>query len=82
MSVFNRNKKQMISKGNHERHPCSEGHTINMVRPSVNPNIMKVQHPEWVNKPCDCKKLIFTEGECFCPTNKHWEIHWQPNPNY
>lgn len=81
-SVFNRNKKPMISKENHARFPCSEGHTINGVIPTINPNIMQIQHPEWVGKPCDCKKLIYNEGECFCPAQKRFEIHWMPNTKY
>lgn len=81
-SVFHRNKNIMISQENHAKHPCSESHTINMVVPSVHPKIHKVQHPEWVGKECDCKKLIYTESFCFCPNQDNWEIHWQPNPNY
>lgn len=81
-SVFNRNKKPMISPENHAKHPCSESHTINMVVPTINPHIMQIQHPEWVGKPCDCKKLLYTEGKCFCPSNSHWEIHWMPNTKY
>lgn len=72
----------MISKENHERFPCSEGHTVNMIRPEIDPFKMEVQHPEWIGKPCDCRRLLYNEGECFCPSNKKWEIHWQPNPNY
>jgi hypothetical protein len=65
-----------------ESHLCMEGHCFNGVRPTVNASIMSVQHPELINKPCDCKRLIYTEGECYCPSNKVWEIHWQPNPKY
>jgi len=79
-SVFKRNK--MISKENHDRFPCSEGHTLDGVIPTINLNIMQVQHPEWVGKACDCKKLVYNENRCHCPAQGHWEIQWMPNPNY
>lgn len=72
----------MISPENHAKNPCSEGHTIDMVIPTVDPYKLEIQHPEWVGKVCDCRKLIFVEEKCYCQNANTWEIHWQPNPNY
>jgi hypothetical protein len=77
-SVFNRNKQPMWN----ESHKCSEGHEIDGIKPTIDPSIMHVQHPELIGRECLCRRLIYDEGECFCPAQKHWEIHWQPNPNY
>lgn len=64
------------------KHPCSEGHTFNGVLASINPSITQIQHAEWIGNPCDCRRLIYDEGMCNCPSQKNWEIHWQPNPKY
>lgn len=84
MSVFKRNKqlRPMISPENHAKFPCSENHTINMVVPTIDASIMEIQHPEWIGRACDCGKITYNEGKCYCPNNSHWEIHWKPNPNY
>jgi hypothetical protein len=80
-SVFKKSK-QMTPVTNQANWICSAGHTIDGINPSIDKAIMEIQHPEWIGKPCDCRKLIYNEGECFCPSNKHWEIHWEPNTNY
>ncbi len=72
----------MISPENHAKFPCSENHTIDMIVPTVDPQKLEIQHPEWVGRTCDCKKLLFVEEKCFCPSANTWEIHWHPNPNY
>lgn len=79
-SVFNRNT-MAISKENHDKHPCSEGHTWNMVIPSIDANKHEVQHQELINKPCDCQKFIWHEDLCGCAFKK-WEAKLLPNPNY
>ena len=61
---------------------CAEGHDIGGVKPSIDPSIMRIQHPEWIGKTCSCNRLIYNEGQCFCISNEKWEIHWMPNPNY
>lgn len=71
-----------ISPENHAKFPCSEGTTIDGIRPEINPDIMEVQNKELIGRACDCRKLIYTEGRCYCPSQSRWEIHWQPNPNY
>jgi hypothetical protein len=61
---------------------CEVGHCIDGVVPTINPSIMEQQNKSFIGKACDCNRLIYNEGQCFCPSNFHWEIHWMPNPNY
>ncbi len=70
----------MISPENHDKHPCSEGHTWDMEIPIVSPSVHQVQYPELMNKPCDCGMLIWNEELCGCAI-KQWEYKPLPNPN-
>lgn len=83
MSVFKK-RKTMTPVTNQASHVCSHGHVIDGIKPTINPSIMQIQHPEWIGRTCSCQRLIYNEGHCYCPNpeNQHWEIHWQPNPNY
>lgn len=81
MSVFH--KADRIKPTGHEKEiPCNQYHRINGVIPTVNGAIHSIQHPELIHKTCDCRKCIYHESMCSCPSEKHWEVNWQPNPNY
>lgn len=86
MGVFDKNKGRfkMAPITNQESWKCMNGHDIDGVIPAIDPAKMEVQHPEWIGKECSCRRLIYLEEKCYCPNpeNQHWEIHWQPNPNY
>lgn len=71
----------MISQENHDKHPCSESSTWNMVIPVIDPEKHEVQYPELMGKPCDCRKFIWHEELCGCSIKK-WEAKLLPNPNY
>lgn len=60
---------------------CLHGHTWDNKTPSIDPSIHKVQHPELINKPCDCRRILYGEELCGCHFKK-WEIKNLPNPNY
>lgn len=84
MSVFNKNKsRNMKPLGSDKWIPCNQYHRIDDKVPSVDGSRHEVQNPQLIGMTCDCKKLIYSEGECGCPgTDNRWEIKWQPNPNY
>lgn len=68
----------------HEKNiPCNQYHMINGEIPPIEPTSHTTQHPDLMGKLCDCKKFIYSEGVCGCPSEDlKWEVKWIANPNY
>lgn len=56
-----------------EEIPCKNGHTFKGVIPVVDENKLSPQNHDLMYTICDCKKMIYSEGECGCAV-KRWEI--------
>lgn len=59
---------------------CYNGHMIDGIPVTVDPNKFEIQRPELIGKICDCRRFIYNEEECGC-TIKQWEVKWRENTN-
>lgn len=73
----------MKPKGHEKEIPCNQYHMIDGKIPEVKGDIHSIQNKDFMSRTCDCRKAVYSEGMCTCPgEDKHWQIIWQPNPNY
>lgn len=59
---------------------CYNGHMIDGMPPTVDPNKHEPQNHHLMGKICDCKKFIYGEESCGCSI-KQWEVKWRENTN-
>lgn len=59
---------------------CYNGHMIDGIPITVDPNKHEIQNSNLIGKPCDCRRMIYGEEDCGC-TVKQWEVKWKENIN-